>query len=236
MWQIYQNLRTIINWVFQLPDHWGPVAISGNKILAVKNHARLWLFNGSTWVEEQPAGNVNKYWLLVGISGNNMVAVEYHGLIYYNNGSGWVPQNGVGQPNISNWTDVSICGNRILVVSAYIAFSYNGMVWYYNGSTWAYIWSEPTDVYSLWRGCSISDNHAVMTRGTDVLYFVGGDIAQKINWYFIGLGSITDWYSVDIYDDHILLGATNPGRLWLWDGFSWTEQQPAGDIDRKSVV
>gem|GEM_PF-6950222 len=74
------------SWTEQLPTidgnqgvdtRWESVSISGDKIVAAVYGGRLYYYNGSSWSEQQPAGNVDKDWQSVSISGDKIVAGEF---------------------------------------------------------------------------------------------------------------------------------------------------------------
>jgi phage shock protein PspC (stress-responsive transcriptional regulator) len=83
--------------------------ISGDitKMIAGVYGGRLYYYNGSSWSEQQPAGNANKNWYGVGISGDKMIAGVNGGRLYYYNGSSWSEQQPAGNAD-KYWYDVGI--------------------------------------------------------------------------------------------------------------------------------
>lgn len=109
----------------------GGISDDGKKWIIPVYGGRLYLWNGTQYVEQQPLGNNNANWYFANISGDGkrMIAGIYGGRIYYSDGSGWGEVQPGGNANY-NWTfaTMSFDGTK------YMCCAEMGRVYYYNGS------------------------------------------------------------------------------------------------------
>ena len=123
-------------WKNELPDginrdgYWYCTAIYENTMLAGEMGGRLWYFDGNSWTETRPIGDVNGNWFTVSLQNGKMTATETTGRVYYHDGNSWsiLPTPGI---LAKSWVvDLNRDGVTL------IASEYNGKVYYYDGATW----------------------------------------------------------------------------------------------------
>jgi hypothetical protein len=201
------------------------VANDGEKVLALILD-RLWYYDGSSWTEQQPAGDVTANWNSLDIADGKMVACIYGGRLYYFNGTSWSEQQPAGNAN-KNWIKVACSGNRI------VASIGNGRLYYHNGTSWSE--QQPAgNINTSWMALDISGDKIIAGPGpwyggaAGRLYYYNGASWSEIRPDGDRNG---DWYYGTIENDKIAVFEYGK-RIYFKNGINdWTELQPLGDSD-----
>ena len=194
------------------------VAISpdGTKMLA-STDTRLYYYNGSSWSEVRPAGDVNKAWHVVGINDNSdmLAACGSPGRAYIstNAGSSWSETQPAGNNDVTYRGGALSSDNTKYTLSG--LYSTKGRAYKYNGS-----WSEQTTTGS---GTTTSTNYS---------YYFSSDFSKQITayagarlWYYNGSSWTEErpagdanktWYGCNISGDgKVLIAAAYGGRMYM---------------------
>lgn len=108
------------------------------RILAAGKNARLWYYNGATWEELRPAGDVTKWWSFCKFDKQGsgaMIAGVQNGRVYHSPdwGANWAEIDPTGQEAADrNWRDGAIDGSKMVVAEmegSVYWFGYNGAYW-----------------------------------------------------------------------------------------------------------
>ncbi|MBF0504546.1 MAG: BatD family protein [Candidatus Omnitrophica bacterium] len=201
----------------QIDQNWDTVASSRDGKYLMAGHDRHLYHSvdgGSTWSENQPAGNLNRYWYLTASSGDGTILLAgVAGARLYLSTNGtvstptWATTNPVtsGGVNRSWYTGaISRDGSHVIVGS----YSNTGRLWVGVVNAGTITWSEAgTAAIGLHRDWQTT---AISSDGT---YVMAGNYLDS-----------------NYYAGRLYVGVLSGGV------YSWNEKQPAGNLDVDWVV
>lgn len=181
-----------------------------------EGEGRIYYYDGSSWSEEQPAGDTDKQWSGCDMDGGNMIACAIQGRLYFYNGSFWSEEQPAGDSNMA-WKCCAISGNKM------IAGVENGRLYFYDGSSW----SEENPGGSVdfdWQAVDMDgSNMMACVDGGRLYYYNGSSWAEQTP----GGSTDLDWADVSLDGTKRLAVVTN-GRAYYYNGSSWSELIVAG--------
>lgn len=200
------------------------ISDDGTKWLVCKYGGRVWLWNGKTYVEQTPAGSVDKNWYVCEISGNGkrMLVADYSGRAYYFDETSWNEIRPFGDINKS-WTAAALNFDGTKFICAAMN---NGRVWYWDGSS--FIDQQIIgNVNANWSGVNISNDGTKLlaTGGANHVYYFNGS-----TWNKLTSTSVNYFNPVASKDfSRIIVGSifqSSYGSLFEYTGSTWAEIPP----------
>lgn len=186
----------------------------------LRHNGTNWVVNDILQVKEGtvPSGAVNKLWLSCSMNNNgDCIAIAYNGRIYTRTAGVWSEQQPLGAVNKS-WYCCSIndMGNCIVGNSTRLYTRIDG------------VWSEQQpagDIDKTWQSCSINENNQCIAGNTQNIYIRENDVWTS--------QSITgNWNCCSINNNGNCIAGTNGYKLYVRTDGIWSEQQPAGLINK----
>ena len=219
---------------------WSSVASDsdGSNLIASAQLGRLYTSSdsGSTWIERQPAGDIDLYWVSVASDsdGSNLVAAVGNGRLYTSSdyGATWIERQPAGNAD-KNWSSVASDsdGSNLIVAVG------NGRLYTSSNSGGTWTERQPAGgVDKVW-GSVASDS-----TGTNLIVAaIAGRLYTSSNsggnWVERQPAGNVDkaWGTVaSDSDGSNLIVAVGNGRLYTSSnsGGTWAERQPAGNADK----
>ena len=155
---------------------------------------RIWFYNGNSWIEDRPKGDVNGNWYSVAMSedGSTRIAVEYNGRAYLFKNGAWAITNPDGFNGNRDWYHVSMSddGTKMCAVrsSHSVQSCFNGTNWVQMSSAYAgtryktSIHRDGTKIYVTDISSTYLYIYDVSTGNSTAYTTVGGTLATP--WTF----------------------------------------------------
>lgn len=202
----------------------------GSRFVAAEAGGRLYYYDGTSWSEEQPAGDNDRNWDQVRVTDQGYIlAAENTGRIWFYDGTSWHEEEPFEADNNYAWSGVGLSDDaevRAAGIDGWPFFIYDEGVWndHYPSEQWGDYW-EDCDVSrdgSVVVGCN-GDGH-VFVYGISAETWTQNDPPWDGSWTWLTAISVSA-------DGQSILTVSQNGRVWLYDGTNWSEEQPAGDDD-----
>jgi len=232
----------VLAWEEQKPagdanKNWDCCDVSGNKMVAGIDGGRLYYFDGTEWSEQQPAGDVNQRWLFAKVEGNTIFAGAYGKRLWFYNGTSWAEVRPIDD-NDYNWLFGDLDGGKMLAIQIATGDNPNANFYYFNGTAW--------DKWATLGDFTANRFNSVSLDGSVPRIIVGID-GGRLN-FITAKDTLSeqqpagnankDWNAVAAKQGKALAAtkagtpASPTGRLYYYNGSTWSELQPEGDVER----
>ncbi len=212
------------------------ISDDGKKWIIPIASGRLWLWDGASYVEQRPAGNVDKNWIAAAISGdgNKMIAAVYGGRAYFYNGSNWIEIQPAGNVD-KNWGGLSLNYTGSLLGIGI----QGGRLYFGDGSTFTE--QRPSGNIDLtWSNIKFCKDgtKAIACAAYNRVYLYDGS-----NWIEIQPDGNTNiaWQQVGIDKNGIKFLSTtqfggSSGKMYFFDGTNWAIDLPRVGYSKRTFA
>lgn len=183
------------------------------KILAAGQNGRVKLFDGTSWIEQQPAGNADKNWILAVLGSTHMIVGAYNGRLYLHDGTSWSEQQLAGNVD-KPW----FCGAHYK--GKFVVSTYPGRLYYFDGSSWSEIVPYGGTDRSI-RAVAINEYGILYSIYTDFVYWY--DFATQTHTQHKPKLSTANYAAVGINGNRFYAGEMSSGKVYEYDGSSWSD-------------